>query len=178
MTAGPPDHGPARAQLRRTSGRRRAVRLLAAALVAWAVAGWGAAVWERARRPLRDPPQAALWHLRPDGPRVGQLRSFLAGMDAALPAPATIAVAMPVRANDPSERLFRYLWVAYLLPRHQVLPSDGAGAARMQYWASYRGAGTPPAGAVEIARWPEGALYRLKPAASRQPGAAAEVGQP
>lgn len=156
------------------TGRGRpdmAARLLAAVLASWAVAGWSWAVLERARRPLRDPPRAALWHLRPDGPRVSQLRSFLADVDAALPASSILAVALPVPEKDPGERLFRYLWVAYLLPQHLVVPAHRAGATRTQYWVSYLGAGDPPADAVEIARWPYGALYRLRRVANGEAGA-------
>lgn len=163
------------------TGRGRpgmAARLLAAVLVTWAVAGWSWTVLEHVRRPLRDPPRAALWHLRPYGPRVSQLRGFLADVDAALPASATVAVALPVPPQDPGEHLFRYLWAAYLLPRHLVVPAYRADAARSQYWVSYLDAGDPPADAVEIARWPHGRLYRLRRAANAKAGADPEPATP
>jgi hypothetical protein len=76
-----------------------------------------------------------------------------------------------VPPKDPGERLFRYLWVAYLLPQHLVVPAHRAGETPTQYWVSYLGAGDPPADAMEIARWPNGVLYRLRRTPIAEPGA-------
>ena len=131
----------------------------------WAIGGWAAEVIVHVRRPLWDPPQAALWHREPDSPRVRRLRHFLNKVDAALPERSRIAVAVPV-SDDVADRMFRYLWIAYLMPRHVAVPAWRAGAAGIQYWASFRDAGAAPAGAEEIARWPDGALYRVAPQAA------------
>jgi hypothetical protein len=98
---------------------------------------------------------------------VRRLARFLRAVDKALGPGARLTVEVPVSDGDPADAMFRYLWVAYLLPRQEVLPPwyDGDHAP-VQYWASFHDAGTPPAGAVEIGRWENGALYRLAPAPS------------
>jgi hypothetical protein len=141
--------------------RRAVSRLALSALVVWAMIGCVSAAVANVRRPRWNPKQAALWHLEPGNSRVQILRHFLRSIDAVLPERARLAVAVPTSKDDEADAMFRYLWIAYLLPRHQTVPAWRAGATPLEFWASFRGAGTVPATAVEVARWPEGVLYRM-----------------
>lgn len=133
-----------------------------AALVAWSAAGWGRTVHEFVRRPPIVPSYAMQWHLAPDSRPVRRLVNFLRRVDAALPPGSRLAVAVPVPADLPVDKLFLHQWISYLLPRQHVLPFWLPPADTADYWAAYDGAGPPPTGARQIARWGRHRLYRLE----------------
>ena len=140
--------------------RQTSTRWLLVGLVAWASAGVGVAVFDLVQRAAWDPPQAASWHLQPGGTQVRRLRRFLAEVDAVVPEHSRIVVTTP-GSEENAEPMFRYLWVAYLLPRLETVPSWSAEAGSSEYWAVWRGGAGPPAGASRVAHWRDGALFRL-----------------
>jgi hypothetical protein len=152
---------------RRESGDVRRLAAVAwhaatAALVLWAAVGWGRTAYQFVRRPVVVHRHAMQWHLAPDSEPVARLAGFLREVDAELPPASRLVVAVPLPADFRDDVLFRHQWMAYLLPRHTLLPSWRPLASTADYWASYDNAGTPPAGAREIARWGPHALYRLR----------------
>lgn len=104
----------------RTEGavRRWGRRLLLGALIvwgAWAFADGLLVAFREPPAPLEAPPSH--WSLR--APAVAELEGFAREIDRALPAGRRIAVGR--RGLSPAEDFFLSLWLAYVLPRHDVL---------------------------------------------------------
>jgi hypothetical protein len=135
-------------------------RILIGGLVVWSVA---ALAWETSRvaRPwLADPPQLPrgvwAWHFQ--NPQVENLARLLRAAEPHLPAGSRVAFEPP--AIDPEHR---FLWAAYLLPRHDVvLREDLAGRIEtVDYWLVQRARRDDPRLEL-VAELPGGALYRVR----------------
>ncbi|HZI64177.1 MAG TPA: hypothetical protein VFE44_05305 [Thermoanaerobaculia bacterium] len=139
---------------------RRPARILVGGLAVWSVA---ALAWEsyRAARPRwSDPPQfrRGVWAWQFRTPPVENLERLLRAAEGHLPVGSRVAFEPPSISPE-----LRFLWAAYLLPRHDVvLASDLAGRVEtVDYWLVQR-ARSDDARLELVAELPGGALYRVR----------------
>jgi hypothetical protein len=139
---------------------RERARILVGGVAVWSVA---TLAWEAASvaRPWRaDAPQLprGVWAWQLQNPQVENLARLLRAAERHLPAGSRVAFEPP--AIDPERR---FLWAAYLLPRHDVvLPADLAGRVEtVDYWLVQRARRDDPRLEL-VAELPGGALYRVR----------------
>jgi hypothetical protein len=150
---------PARHDLRARQGpwRRRCAGLLGVLLLALGATALGReglqAIRGRERSPLAHP---SLWLL--GGPQAAPLEELAAQVDRLLPRGSTVIVDT---GYEEPERHYVEMWIAWLLPRHRVLPgriSAPPGRPRYRLQVPPR---APAAVADEVLRSDAGVLIRL-----------------
>ncbi len=147
--------------------RRRLFHLAATGLLLWAAAGCALELYRGGWLWLHDPwksGEPGTWRIT--SRHAGRARAFAREMKAHLPAAAVVAVSS--EPGPDSQRLFRYLWLTYLLPevemRRAVELADGLAA---EYWLAYDTRLEHPR--LELVHaTSDGALYRVLP--SQQSG--------
>jgi hypothetical protein len=108
--------------------KRLCLRVFYAVLLAWAGSGFAIELYRNAWLYRADPWRAdepSTWRITSQ--RVADLRALVAPL-ADDNAPLKVAVIADLAS--PEERFFLFLWVAYLLPRHEVRPFDEAATWR------------------------------------------------
>lgn len=103
---------------------------------------------------------ASSWRLA--SPPVEELERFLS--EAAAHVPEGAGVVFYSRVLGEGQTSYRTMWASYLLPRHDVLPPDGAGHA--SYWIAYKTRLRRP-GLETVWEADDGAVYRLAEGATR-----------
>lgn len=111
--------------------KRLYLHVFYAALLVWAGGGFAIELYRNTWLYRADPwlaEEPSTW--RVTSRRVDDLRVLLAPL--ATEDDTSLNIAVAVDLPSPKERFFLYLWVAYLLPRHEVRPFDEAAP-----WSAY-----------------------------------------
>ncbi len=111
--------------------KRFCLRVACVVLLVWAGGGWAVELYRNAWLFRADPwlaGEPSTWRITSQ--RVADLRALLAPLADDLEAPRSVAVVADLASEE--ERFFLFLWVAYLLPRHEVRPFDEAAT-----WSAY-----------------------------------------
>lgn len=139
---------------------RRAARILVGALAVWSVAALAWQSYRSAQPWWTKPPQfrRGVWGWQFGTPPVQNLERLLRAAEGHIPAGSRVAFQPP--SINPE---LRFLWAAYLLPRHDVvLASDLAGRLEtVDYWLVQRARSDDPRLEL-VAELPGGALYRVR----------------
>lgn len=162
--------------------RRAAVPLILVAALAWTGWAFGTEL-VKAWAPIPDKPAPLPQRWEPRTPAARELLSWLDEVDRTLPKGSPVAVAP--RPLPGSEEFFLYLWVAYGLPRHDVVRASQAWTwKRADFVVTYRMRhgdpgwvkllGRPPEDVLPLAPQPVldgpvGAVYRVDPSGRSSP---------
>ena len=110
-----------------------------------------------ARHPVLNIRVAGRW--LPAARQVGELKRFLAQVDAAVPPGEAIGFEAH---TDPSQSLYVYLWAAFLLPSRELVPVTYPDWQHQVIYVASYGATTSTDQLEIIRRFKGGALLRLR----------------
>jgi hypothetical protein len=137
--------------------RRKAFLALTAALLAWTAFAAALEIHRTRWIVVHDPwAQPSQWRFR--SRHVDELRELLEAARRHLPAGAVVGVVDDPEASR--ESFFRYLWIAYLLPDHELRHAGlGDPRAGAEYWIAADGRVTDPRFEV-LMETDRGGVYR------------------
>jgi hypothetical protein len=96
----------------------------------------------------------------PGARQVAELKRFLAEVDATVPAGEAVAFAAQ---TDESQRLYVYLWAAFLLQGREVVPLTYSDWPRHASYVAIFGEGGDEGELELVERFEQGELLRIRP---------------